>query len=69
MRRKREIFEFYADAIGDLPGISLMPEASWGRATRWLSVITVDPAQFGTTSMECMDDPFGSFADYFVALS
>jgi dTDP-4-amino-4,6-dideoxygalactose transaminase len=26
-----------------------MPEAPWGRATRWLTCITVDPAQFGAT--------------------
>jgi len=50
--RKREIFKFYADTIGDLPGISLMPEAPWGRATHWLTVITVDPAQFGATREE-----------------
>ena len=24
-----------------------MPEAPWGRCTRWLTVITIDPAQFG----------------------
>ena len=24
-----------------------MPEAPWGRHTRWLTVLTVDPAQFG----------------------
>ena len=47
VRRKREILKFYADTIGDLPGIAFMPEAPWGRATRWLTCITVDPAQFG----------------------
>ena len=34
-------------ALGDLPGIAFMPEAPWGRCNRWLTVITVDPAQFG----------------------
>ena len=24
-----------------------MPEASWGRHTRWLTTLTVDPASFG----------------------
>ena len=24
-----------------------MPEAPWGRSSRWLTCITVDPAQFG----------------------
>jgi len=47
VRRKREIFQYYADTLGDLPGITLMPEAPWGRCTRWLTFITVDPAQFG----------------------
>jgi len=35
--------------LGHLPGISFMPEAPWGRATRWLTVLTVDPARFGAT--------------------
>ena len=26
-----------------------MPEASWGRATRWLTVLTVDPEEFGAS--------------------
>jgi dTDP-4-amino-4,6-dideoxygalactose transaminase len=26
-----------------------MPEASWGRASRWLTVIQVDPTEFGAT--------------------
>ncbi|MFZ2517269.1 MAG: DegT/DnrJ/EryC1/StrS family aminotransferase, partial [Anaerolineae bacterium] len=43
----REICETYRQALGDLPGIAFMPEAPWGRATRWLTVITVDPAKFG----------------------
>jgi hypothetical protein len=52
VRRKREICAYYADTIGDLPGISLMPEAPWGRATHWLTCITVDPARFGATREE-----------------
>ncbi len=47
VRRKREIFQYYADTLGDLPGITLMPEAPWGRATRWLTCITVDAQAFG----------------------
>ncbi len=46
-RHARRIFEFYRQALGDLPGIAFMPEAPWGRATRWLTCITVDPAEFG----------------------
>jgi pyridoxal phosphate-dependent aminotransferase EpsN len=45
--RRREIFQTYTDLLSDLPGISFMPEADYGRATRWLTVILVDPDEFG----------------------
>ncbi len=46
---RRAIFQRYAEALADLPGLTPMPEAPWGRATRWLSAILVDPARAGTT--------------------
>jgi len=49
VRRKREIFEYYRQALGDLPGIHFMPEALWGRHNRWLTVVTIDPEEFGAT--------------------
>ena len=49
VQRKREIFAAYRQALGDLPGITFMPEAPWGQSTRWLTVVTIDPAQFGAT--------------------
>lgn len=42
VKRKREIFAFYKDALGDLDGVEFMPEASYGRANRWLSVVLFD---------------------------
>lgn len=47
VERKREIFEFYRRSLAELPGIEFMPEASYGRCTRWLTCITVDPERFG----------------------
>ncbi len=44
---RRRNFDYYCRALADLPGIEFMPEASWGRATRWLTCITVDPSQLG----------------------
>ena len=44
---RRRHFAFYRDALRDLPGIGFMPEAPWGRHTRWLTVITIDRAEFG----------------------
>lgn len=46
---RRRNFDFYVDTLGRLPGISFMPEASWGRHSRWLTCITVDPSAFGAT--------------------
>jgi pyridoxal phosphate-dependent aminotransferase EpsN len=47
--RRRVIFEYYRKALGDLPGVEFMPEASYGRCTRWLTCLTIDPAMFGAT--------------------
>jgi pyridoxal phosphate-dependent aminotransferase EpsN len=44
---RRRNFEYYYEKLKDLPGISFMPEAAWGRHTRWLTCIQVDPAEFG----------------------
>lgn len=47
VQARRANFAYYAAMLGDLPGICFMPEAPWGRHTRWLTVLTIDPAQFG----------------------
>ncbi|MFN3597239.1 MAG: DegT/DnrJ/EryC1/StrS family aminotransferase [Rubricoccaceae bacterium] len=44
---RRRVFARYEAALGDLPGLAFMPEASWGRHTRWLSCVVIDPAAFG----------------------
>ena len=48
VRRRREIFEGYRARLGDLPGISFMPEPAGWRSNRWLTVALIDPAAFGT---------------------
>jgi dTDP-4-amino-4,6-dideoxygalactose transaminase len=47
VRARRGNFEYYREALGDLPGLEFMPEAPWGRHTRWLTTLTFDPAAFG----------------------
>lgn len=44
---RRNVFEFYRDALRDLPGIDFMPEAPWGRHTRWLTTLTIGPCELG----------------------
>ncbi len=45
---RRRNFALYKEALGGLPGVEFMPEAPWGRHTRWLTTLTIDPAAFGT---------------------
>jgi dTDP-4-amino-4,6-dideoxygalactose transaminase len=42
-------FDYYRQYLGQLPGISFMPEATYGRCTRWLTCIVVDPEAFGAS--------------------
>ena len=44
---RRSIFAYYQQHLGDLPGISFMPEPSWAHATRWLTCLLIDPDAFG----------------------
>ncbi|MCA0269727.1 MAG: aminotransferase class I/II-fold pyridoxal phosphate-dependent enzyme [Bacteroidetes bacterium] len=46
---RRANFAFYQETLSDLPGVGFMPEAPWGRHTRWLSCLTFDPQAFGAT--------------------
>ncbi len=44
---RRNNFATYYQELADLPGINFMPESSFGRSTRWLSCLTIDPELFG----------------------
>lgn len=46
---RRRIFDYYKMALSDLPGLSFMPEAAYGVANRWLTVISLDPCQSRAT--------------------
>lgn len=46
---KRQLAARYEQALGHLPGISFMPEASYGRSNRWLTVMQVDEQAFGAS--------------------
>ncbi len=47
VEQRRAVFEFYRSHLEDLPGIEFMPEADYGRPTRWITCILVDPELFG----------------------
>jgi pyridoxal phosphate-dependent aminotransferase EpsN len=46
---RRRNFRLYVEALGDLPGVSFMPEAPYGTANRWLTCVLIDPKSFGAT--------------------
>ncbi len=47
VRRKREIYDFYRAHLGDLPGLTFVDEMPYAHHNRWLTVMLVDPDQFG----------------------
>lgn len=40
---RRAVFNHYKEALEGIPGVGFMPEASYGRCNRWLTVMTLDP--------------------------
>ena len=44
---RRRNFEFYRQTLAHLPGVTFMPEASYGQSTRWLTCLTIDPQATG----------------------
>lgn len=46
---RRGHFEAYEAALGSFPGVQFMPEAPYGRCTRWLSCMLLDPEQAAAT--------------------
>ncbi len=51
LARRRAINERYREAFAGADGIGFLPEAGYGVANHWLTVVTIDPERFGT-------DPF-----------
>ncbi len=46
-QQRRAVAFRYRDALADLPGINLMPQAAYGVHTNWLSCFLIDEAEFG----------------------
>ncbi len=52
---RRTVFERYREALDGINGFEFMPEAPYGLATRWLTVLTVDPQRCKVTRDEIID--------------
>jgi dTDP-4-amino-4,6-dideoxygalactose transaminase len=44
---RRRLNERYRELLADVPGVSFMPEADYGRSNNWLTCVVVDPVAFG----------------------
>lgn len=42
VEKKRRIFDWYREGLADVAGVAFMPEAGYGRCTRWLTVVTLE---------------------------
>ncbi len=42
IKKKKYIFEFYKEHLGDLPGVEMMPENEWDDSNYWLSCILLN---------------------------
>lgn len=56
VEKRRKIFDRYQDALGSISGVDFMPEPSFGRASRWLTVMTLDPEKTGLSPMDVIDE-------------
>ncbi len=53
--RRRRIWEYYTNRLGDVPGVDFMPIADYGSPNFWLTALTIDPERFGTTRDAVID--------------
>ncbi len=53
--RRRAVAFRYAEAFADLAGLSLMPQAAYGRHTNWLSVFLVDERELGVSRDDLLE--------------
>ena len=52
---RRAVFKRYYQALNSIDGFGFMPEADYGRSTRWLTVLTVDPGKCGISRDDIID--------------
>lgn len=51
---KRQIAARYAEALGQVPGITVMPEAPWAQCVYWLCTVLVDESVYGCDSRQLL---------------
>lgn len=52
---RRNVFNRYYSELGVIDGIHFISEASYGRCTRWLTALTIDPMKLGVSADQVID--------------
>lgn len=52
VKQRRANYDFYVGALGNIPGISFLPEPAGSYSNRWLTCILVNPEQTGGVTRE-----------------
>jgi len=55
VQARRAVFERYKEAFEGVRGFQFMPEPAYGRSTRWLTTLTVDPQLCGISRDDIID--------------
>ena len=53
--RKRAIYDLYVEQLGDIPGITFMPEAEYCQGNRWLTAALFNETTFGAGPQGVID--------------
>jgi pyridoxal phosphate-dependent aminotransferase EpsN len=53
--KRRRIFDMYYSTLSNIEGVCFMPEASYGRSNRWLTVLSIDVKRTGKTYLEVIE--------------
>lgn len=51
---KRGLATAYAEGLREVPGLTVMKEASWASSAFWMYTVLVDPATYGSTSRQLL---------------
>jgi dTDP-4-amino-4,6-dideoxygalactose transaminase len=46
---RRRVNAGYAEALGSVPGVEMLPQAAYGESNCWLTCVLLDPDEFGAT--------------------
>ena len=55
VNQRRALAFRYRDALKDIPGFELMPQADYGVHTNWLTCFLIDTKKFGLTQVQLID--------------